>query len=73
MVGYSDALYHHDTGYHLKNEQVKVHYSDVSTIQNPTVHKILTVHRMPTACTNVPLCYARLPTFFQQPLKYAQQ
>ena len=29
------------TGYHLNNEQVKVHYSDVSTIQIPTVRSPL--------------------------------
>ena len=38
MVGYSDALCH------LKNEQVKFHYSDVSTIQIPYVYQIPTVH-----------------------------
>ena len=42
MVGYSGIW----IANHLNNQLVKVHYSDVSTIQIPTVHQIPTVDQM---------------------------
>ena len=59
MVGYSDSWYH------LNDEQVKVHYSDVSNIQIPIVHQIsISIF---VCILHVPLFSARLPTFFNRP------
>ena len=61
------------TWYHLNNEQVKVYYSDASTIQIPNVHQIPTVQQIPTARTNVPLSSARTPTSYIHPLHFLDE
>ena len=57
------------TWYHLNNEQVKVYYSDASTIQIPNVHQ----NQIPTVRTplHVPLSSARTPTSYIHPLFFS--